>query len=270
MLKTFNVQETIEKEVVGFGNGSIVYTPKKWIGKKVLVVLEEKPLDIEGSAMELLKPYLSSVEGVFLYGSFARGEQTEESDVDIVVIADKKIPLKRKGRFDFLVEGREEFIEKLREDFHLFLYQMVSEAKPILNESLLDELKEVKVEADFEKTFEETLGAFKNTQMLLGVDKKRGRKYLTSNVCVYSLILRLRTLLLIQYFLKKQKFSNKKFKEMVKGHGFKGKTVNDFFEVYRAERDDRKTSVKILLSDAEKLFEVGKKEFLKTEELVKK
>jgi len=37
MLKTINVGESVEKEVVRFGNGSIVYTPKKWIGKKVIV-----------------------------------------------------------------------------------------------------------------------------------------------------------------------------------------------------------------------------------------
>ena len=35
MLKTVDVQESVEKEVVKFGNGSIVYTPKKWIGKKL-------------------------------------------------------------------------------------------------------------------------------------------------------------------------------------------------------------------------------------------
>src|SRR3989344_4814890 len=98
MLKTINVKEAIEKQVVGFGNGSIVYTPKKWIGEKVLVILEEKPMDIKGETMEMLKPHLESVEGVYLYGSFARNEQAEKSDIDILGIADKKIEMEKKDR----------------------------------------------------------------------------------------------------------------------------------------------------------------------------
>ncbi len=212
MLKTINVREEIEKEVVGFGNGSIVYTPKKWLGKKVLVILEEKPLDINGGVMEMLKPYLSSIEGVFLYGSFARGEQTKGSDVDILVISDKKIGLGKAGQFDFLTKTKEEFIEEMKKDPSLFLRQIVSEAKPIFNESLLRELMQVEIRPDFKEFFDSTLSAFKNTKELLEIDRKRGKKYADSTACIYSLILRLRGLFLIRLFAKNQEFSTKKFK----------------------------------------------------------
>lgn len=270
MLKTINVQESIEKEVVSFGNGSIVYTPKKWIGKKVLVVLEEKPLDIGGEAMQMLKPFLSHIEGVFLYGSFARHEQTEKSDIDILVISDKKISLQKRGKFDFLVKTREGFIEELKTDPHLFLHQIADEARPILNESLLGELKQVSVKPDFKKLFDDTLGAFRNTKQLLEIDKKSGKKYLTSAVCIYSMILRLRGLFLVQGFIKKEAFSGKKFKEMIKSHGFKEKTINNFLDIYRAERDNKKIIHGISLRETEKLFEAAKTEFLKTEAMVEK
>lgn len=270
MLKTISIKESVEKEVVKFGNGSIVYTPKKWIGKRVLVILEEKPLDIEGSVIEILKPYLSSVEGVFLYGSYARNEQTPESDIDILVISDEKINLKKKGNFDFLIKTKDKFVEELEKDPTLFLYQIIKEAKPIFNELLLEELEHIKTKPNFKEFFDGTLGAFKNIKNLMDVDKKRRKTYLNSTACIYSLILRLRGLFLIQCFVKKQTFSNKKFKELIKSHWFKEKTANHFLDIYRAERDDKKIPCKILLTDAEKLFEAAKIEFLKTEKMVKK
>jgi len=269
MLRTIDVREEVEKEVVGFGNGSIVYTPKRWIGQKVLVILEEKQLDIKGEVMEILKPHLGGVEGVFLFGSFARNEQTENSDVDILVISDEKINLRKKGRLDFLVKTRGEFIQGMKRDPCLFLHQIVNEAKPILNEPLLRELKQVGINPDFKEFFDSTLGAFKSTKELLDVGRKRGEKYLGSTACIYSLILRLRGLFLIQLFKKNQQFSTKKFIEFVKSRGFKEKTINDFLEIYRAERDNKKIIHKLLLVDAEKLFAAAKMEFLKTEKMVK-
>ncbi len=266
MLQTINVREAVQKEVVSFGNGSIVYTPKKWIGEHVLVILEEKPLDIKGEAMEAIKPYLGSVAGVFLFGSFARNEQTADSDIDILVIADRKIQLGKKGRLDFLVKTREQFEKEAHSDPSLFLHQIASEAKPILNGALLKQLKQVAVKPDFGKFFDDTLGAFKKTTQSL--ESQKGSEFLLSNASIYSLMLRLKSLFLIQCFKQGTAFSNKKFKEFIKKHGFSEKAVGELVEVYRAERDGKKTSTKILLADAEKLFAAAKQEFLKTEEMV--
>jgi len=268
MLRTVNVRDAVEKEVVPFGNGSIVYTPKKWIGERVLVILEEKPLDIKGEVMEILKPCLDSIEGVFLFGSFARNEQTSESDIDVLVIADKRLHLEKKDRFDFLVKTREEFEKEMKEDQTLFLHQTVSEAKPIINEVLLKELKQTTIQPDFERFFDDTLGAFKKTKESL--ESQKGSKFLLSNASVYSLMLRLKSLFLMQCYKQGAAFSNKRFQEFIKKHGFSEKTANEFMEVYRAERNEKKTSTKILLTDVEKLFEAAKKEFLKTEEMAKK
>lgn len=270
MLKTINVAEEVEKEVMPFGNGSIVYTPKKWIGKRVLVVLEEKPLDVKGEVMEILKPFFSSIQGVFLFGSFARKEETKNSDIDILIISDKKIGLKREGKFDFLVKSKEDFVKELKNDSTLFLHQILREAKPVFNGPLLQELRKEEIKPDFKEFFSSTLTAFKNVKELIEVDKKRNKKYLDSTAVIYSLILRLRGLYLIQCFKRKKEFSNKKFEELIKSYGFGGKIVANFFEVYRAERNEKKVIHSILLSEAEKLFEAAKIEFLRAEEMAKK
>lgn len=269
MIKSFNVQELVEKEVVPFGNGSIVYTPKKWIGRKVTVVLQEDPFDIKGETMETLKPYLGSIEGVFLFGSFARNEQIPESDIDVLVISSKKIVLKKSGRMDFLVRTKQEFLEELKKDKMLFLHQVLSEAKPVFNESLLIELKAAEGKLNFGVILEDTLGAFKSVQELLDASKKQGLEYLDSNAIVYSLILRLRGLVSAQCLEKKQAYSNKRLVAILKSYCFEEKTINNVLAIYRAERDNKKTNIRMSLAEAEKLFEAAKTEFVKTEILVK-
>lgn len=269
MIRSFNVQESVEKEVVPFGNGSIVYTPKKWIGKKVTILLQEKPFDIKGETMQALKPYLGAVEGAFLFGSFARNEQTAESDIDVLVISSKKIAIKKAGRICFLAKTKQEFLNGLKKDKTLFLHQIVNEAKPILNESLLSELKSAETKPEFKGLLEDTIGAFKSTKELLEANKKQNLEYLDSNACIYSLMLRMRGLLMAQCLAKKQVYSNKRSVAVLKEHGFKEKTINGFLAIYRAERDNKKINVKVPISDAEKLFEAAKREFIKTEELGK-
>ncbi|MCX6802593.1 MAG: DUF2080 family transposase-associated protein [Candidatus Diapherotrites archaeon] len=268
MLRTFDVEEAVEKEVVGFGNGSIVYTPKRWIGRTVSVVLEKKQQDIAGGAMELLKPHMADVMGVYLFGSHARGEESGESDIDILVVSGRKIGLKKTGNFDFLSIARKEFAEALEKDSSLFLHQALREAKPIFNEPLLAELREKEILPDFSEFLDSTLWAFKNTALLLGADRKKGLAALDSTACIYSLVLRLKSFFLIQCFVGKKDFSAKNFEKMLAGHGFEEKQISDFLAVYRAERDDKKEKLAIALEDAEKLFEAAKIEFIKTEALV--
>ncbi|MDD5163129.1 MAG: nucleotidyltransferase domain-containing protein [Candidatus ainarchaeum sp.] len=231
-------------------------------------VFEEKILELSRKTLQFLKPKLANIEGVFLFGSFARNEQKEKSDIDLLVIADKKIDLGKKEKFDFLIKTREQFEIEIRTDSTLFPRQVVSEAKPILNESLLDELKKVKPKPDFKEVFDSTLGAFKKTKELL--EMNHGTGLLESNVAIYSLILRLKTLFIIQCHKKSIAFSNKKFKELLEKYGFSEQKINALLEVWQAERDNKKTSQKILLADALKLFDAAKIEFLKTEALVKK
>lgn len=269
MLKSFNVQELVEKKVVPFGNGSIVYTPKKWVGKDVIVVLEEKPLDVRSDALEMLMPFLDKVEGVFLFGSFARNEQENDSDVDILVISSEKISLTKKGRFDFLAKTKVQFLKELKSDKLLFLRNILSEAKPLLNEALLEELRKAQEKPDYKALLDDTVGAFKHVKELLEASKRQGLEILDSNAIVYSLLLRIKGLVIAQCIQKNKPYSKKALFEALESQGFKRKEICCFLEIFKAERDGKKTNAKILLADAERLFEAAKLEFIKTEMLVK-
>ena len=268
MIRRIDVEDFVEKKVVGFGNGSIVYTPKKWIGKTVTVILERKTADVREEILKILKEKLPEIEGIFLFGSYARNEQTESSDIDVLVISDT-LKLKRQGNIDFLCTTKNRFVGDLKKDGTLFLWQIVQEAKPIFNERLLEELKGVKTRPNFSGFFDSTLSAFKKIKGFLREDKQNNEKYCTSTASIYSLVLRMKTLFLIQLYLRKQAFSNKKFSAFIETHSFSAEKTKKFLDVYRTERDNKKSSERVLLEDAEKLFEAAKEEFLKTEKMVK-
>ena len=137
MIRQYNVYDEIVKKVVPFGNGSIVYTPKKWVGQTVRIILEGEPLNIKESVMEQLNPFLERIKGVFLFGSFARNEQTKESDIDVLVIADKRFKLEKKGKFEFIVFDEGTLKKELKGNDPFYTYFMLQEAKPILNEEFL-------------------------------------------------------------------------------------------------------------------------------------
>lgn len=269
MLKSFAVQESVEKSVVAFGNGSIVYTPKKWIGKKVTVILEESSLDIKQQSLEILKPFFNLIQGVFLFGSHARNEQTADSDIDLLIISSKPFSLPKTDGFDFLIKTKEQFIYELKKDYTAFLPSILNESKPIFNESLLNELKKTKSNPDFSKFLDETLTAFKNIDLLLKADKKINSSKFDSFASVYSLTLRLKTLILIQCFLTDKPFSNKKLFELLETV-FSSKKAFEFLKVFNSEKNEKGKAylAEISVPEVEKLFELVKKEFLKTEAMI--
>ncbi|MBU1120618.1 DUF2080 family transposase-associated protein, partial [Candidatus Micrarchaeota archaeon] len=248
-------------EVVRFGNGSIVYTPKKWIGKKVLVILEERPLDVKGEVMEILKPHLESVKGVFLHGSFARNEQTSDSDVDVLVVSDKKFKLGKAERFDFTVIDEETLRKELKGSDPFYIYSVLKEAKPILNEELLKELREIKINKyDFKWLLEESESALKIAEEFLKLDKLQKRKKLDSIAIIYTMILRLRRLFLVKCLLKNKDYSNKEFRAFLNKKGLSKELVEDFYDIYRAERDERKTMKSVSIEESERLCQITNNE----------
>ncbi len=267
MIKRFDVFEEVVKEVAPFGNGSIVYTPKKWIGQTVRVILEKEPLNIKESTMKLLQPFLEQVKGVFLAGSFARGEQTPDSDIDIIVIAGKKFNLPKSGRFDFTVIEEETLRKELAGKDPLFVYSALQEAKPVLNEGLLKELREIKIDKrGFKWIIEESESALRVVEAFLRFDKLQKRTKLDSTAVVYSMILRLRGIFLIQCLSKNEKYSNKGFKSFLDKKGLPKELVGDFYEIYRAERDERRTKTTVSIKDAEKLYQITKDELKRMKE----
>lgn len=118
-LKKFRDDDLLISEKVG----NIVYLK---LNKEHPLYSELKSIVMKSSGIVMrLKEILSSIENIdvaFIYGSFARGEDTSTSDIDVMIIGDPKAPdvagnirnleTKFDREINFTLYTKEEFREK--------------------------------------------------------------------------------------------------------------------------------------------------------------
>ena len=242
------IQEQVRKRVVPFGNGSIVYTPKSWIGREVVVTLPQFSLKEE--IFDVLDPYLANVQVIYLYGSYARGENELDSDIDLLVISDKDFKVKRE-KYDITITSLEKLKDHIKKNPVYSL--VVKEAKTILNKSLLEELKKIELNK------KNLRGLLEETTSILEINKEIIATEQTDfSGVAYSLILRLRLVYMIECLLKNKAYTNKEFKKYAEKRG-----INDIVKlqnVYRKSRDNKKITEKIDGKSIETLWQVVKNE----------
>jgi predicted nucleotidyltransferase len=247
-------QEQIIRTAKPFGNGAHVFVPKEWIGEQI-VIIKPKKASLRERVLYVLDKYLDSIIGVYLYGSYARDEQTPESDIDLLVITDKKINIKSEG-FEILSIGEDKFGKAIKIQ-PILMYSILSEGKPIINSKLFESLKskyKIKI-SDFRDFFEDTKRIIKvNEEFLL--DEKS--LYLKSEAVIYSLVLRLRGLFLIKSLLKDKKYSNKSFVSWIKSE-LSEIDFDSIYSAYRLSKMDLPIKEKIKISDIRLLIEFLKK-----------
>ncbi|MBI2043496.1 nucleotidyltransferase domain-containing protein [Candidatus Pacearchaeota archaeon] len=187
--------EKLIKPIVRVGNSAGVLLPKGWLNGKAKVELVSRPTDIKKEILEILSPYLNDIKGVYLVGSYARGEETDESDIDVLVITDEINKKASYGKYN-LIFIPEKNVRTTLEKNILPLLPMLREAKPIINKELVNEYKKIKPNK-------------KNTKWILELTKSARKickegiklsKELNENVSdgvIYSIILGLRTTYII-------------------------------------------------------------------------
>lgn len=192
-------REQIVREVTPIGNGAHVFAPKKWMGEKVVILRTPKP-SLKKRILRILEPHLENILGVYLYGSYARGEQRQDSDIDILIISNKKLKIREKG-FEIITLQKNK-IRKAIKIAPVLIYSALIEAKPIINSELLDELKKdyAPKAQNFKEYIEETKNIIKINEELLDP---------------YSMILRLRGIYIIEGLFSGKTYSHMGFKEWV-------------------------------------------------------
>ncbi len=257
------IKEQLVKTVVKSGNGGAVWVPKNWLGQEVIVILPDKPkLDIKERIIHLLEPYLKDVIAVFIYGSYARHEETKESDIDVMVITKNKNISKEIKEPNLEVTSFElDNLKKAIEKHPVMYYQLVQEAEPLINAYVLDELKNIKVSNEnFKIYIDETKEHIESNEELIELDKL-DNKYVKSYSVLYSTMLRLRGMFILKCILNRNKFSNKSFQEWLMQSGITSQEFEQCYAAYRAVKNDKNTkNIKIEISVAEKLLNVLIKE----------
>jgi len=207
------MENELVRQAVKMGNSSGVYLPISWLNKKVRVVLE--PLDIKLDVFGILEEekILEKVKGIYLVGSWARGEESEESDIDILVIADKVNKKLKKGVYEILVIDEGE-IEKVLDEDAIPLIVMIREAKTILNEGLINKYRNTKLG---NRTLEKHLKYISSSIKRISLEIKESQDLGigVSDAGVYSLVLRLRTVYIIEKLLGNELWKNEEFIEEI-------------------------------------------------------
>ena len=212
-------REQIIREVTPIGNGAHIFAPKGWVGERV-VIIRTPESSLKKRILQILEPYLANILGVYLYGSYARGEQREDSDIDILVISNKRFKIKEKG-FEIIVLEKDEIKDDIK-IAPVLIHSALTEAKPIINSDLLNELKrDYKPRAqDFKEYIKETKNIIKINEELLSS---------------YSIILRLRSIYIIKALLSGEAYSYMGFKKWILKDAGNNKDIKENFDnIYHA------------------------------------
>ena len=258
----------IVKVVQQIGNGGHVYLPKELVGKKVAVSVVEKSIeDIRGEFMGMLHKELEHIKGIYLYGSYTRGEQTAESDIDVLVITDGKVKIKQKINEYDIVSATTSEIQNTLKNNAVLLLPILKEAKALLNCQLIEEYKHEILTKKNTKWYIETTKSSLNLAGRMIDDWDKGS---IANV-IYPLIMRLRGLYLIKSLVLAKSYSNKQLIDSISEAGITGAKVKEIYRMYREYRDSKHISANTLnKEDVVKLHNLTEKELKKVKLLWEK
>ena len=236
------------KKAVKAGNSSAVILPRAWLNQEVRVELIKKtPETILLDIINIARRYLDLKEilGIYLVGSYARREESKDSDIDILIISsdiDKEVI--KEGIYNILIVSVELLNQKLENN--LFpLGSMIKEAIPLINSSYLDSI-------EVEVTRKNVKWHIDTTKEKLELIKKilKTAKDKIDNRTVYTLILRLRTLCIIQNLINKRAYSKKDFIKLIT----KISGSNNAYDSYLLIKNNLKGANKTTKEEAEKLY----------------
>ena len=252
------------RNVARWGNGAGVLLPREWMGTRVKIILIDRTSDIKKEALSILEPYLEDILGIYLIGSYARNEQEQGSDIDIIAISKKTKKEITSGKYSISLITLES-AEKTLEKNPILILPRLNEAKAILNSSLLEELRNKTVSrSSFKDFIEECKRIIKINKGFITLDKKHGAEYIDSPEIIYSLVLRLRGIFLIKNMLEKKAYSKKEFLKWADKEINKDETEK-IYNIYKAIRDNKKIKARAKVETAEKLLGFLEKEAKKLE-----
>lgn len=202
------------KRIVRVGNTGGVLVPREWVDGTAEVRLVQEPSDVVSDILTILKPVLGDVRGVYLVGSHARGEASEWSDVDVLVVTARRRGRLRRGRYELLLVPEGDLRGDLEKNA-LPLLAMVREAKPIVNRELIEQYRRVGVSRrNLRWHLEVGKTGLEAVRAILEVD--RVTRSLVSDEVAYSIVLRLRSVYVVDCLMRNRRWTTKGLLKLVK------------------------------------------------------
>ena len=254
------------KKAIKAGNSSAVILPRSWLNKEVRVeIIKKSPEMILIDVINILKDYidLGSIIGIYLTGSYARGEENISSDIDILVLTnniDKEII--NEGIYNILIVSKELLKQKLIIDL-LPIGQMIKEARPLLNSDYLNSIKINVTKRNVQWYLDTTENKLKIIRKVLDIVKRKD-KYV-SDLVAYTLILRIRTLCIIESLIENRIYLKKDFIRLISI--ISGKT--NAYERYLIVKNNMEVENGITIEETEALYLYLKDQLVKVKKLLR-
>jgi len=247
------------KNTIRVGNSAGVLLPKEFLNTKVKIVLQ--PLNIEKDILDILmeEKILKNVLGCYLIGSYARKEQTIESDVDVLVITNKINKRIEKGKYDLICVSKEELERQLLENI-LPILPMIKEAKTIINDDLIGEyIDSPLTKKNIKWHIDTTKSAMRVVKEYIKLAEEMEEE--VSDAASYSLILRLRTLYIIDCLRKGKLWKKEEFLGLIKKIG--GSLIA--YERYLDSKNNNTKEYKLPIEEAKRLMDYINKKIKEVE-----
>jgi len=240
------MKQELIKKAFKLGNSAGVLLPIEWINKKVSVKLVEE--SISQDIFEILEKsnLLKNTIGIFLAGSYARGEETELSDIDVLILTDEINKQVKIGKYEIIFISQDKFEKSILKN--VYLASLINEAKAILNSSLLEIYKDKIGKVQINKNILEMESIIRINQKAIEIDEELGEKVLDETL--YSLILRLREIYLIGCLKNKKIPSNKEFLNLIRRVA-----SEESYNAYIRIKNDLKSKKVIPVEEAKSLIE---------------
>ncbi|MDP3766138.1 MAG: DUF2080 family transposase-associated protein [Nanoarchaeota archaeon] len=221
------------KLVQKFGNSGHIILPKEYVGKRIRFIAEPKTFeDIKSEILEILKPYLGNIMGVYLYGSYSRDEQTIDSDIDILVITNTKLKVIDQINDYSVVSITLKELENALNTNAVLILPIIKEAKTIINPILLEKYKEYTFTNSNIRLFVgSSIKALELNKKGLGLGFEVGS-------IIYSLMLRIRGLLMIKFELDNKLYSKSLLFNYLKNNGFLQSKIAELYKIYNQEKNN--------------------------------
>jgi len=206
--------ETITKQTREVGTSAGVLLPRSWLNKQVVVTLFEPSK--EKVAQDIIK-YLfehnlnEEVKGIYLFGSYSRGDFDFDSDIDILIITQNTNKIIKHNNYEILLVSESSFSKNLPNNLNYL--SILKEGRVIFNKELIEKYRIKKHKFNIKKSLPEIERVFKINKDALKMCKENNMNI--PDGIVYSMVLRLRELYLIKCLFSNKIYHKKDFLELV-------------------------------------------------------
>ena len=203
-------QTTITKKAREVGTSAGVLLPRSWLNRQVVVTL------FEPSREKILHEVMSCLldnglneeaKGIYLFGSYARGDYDTGSDIDVLVLTENVNKIINRENYEILLVSESSFSKNLPNSLNYL--SILKEAKVILNKGLIEKYRAKKRKPNAKGLLPEIWKVLRINKEAVETCKEHGMN--VPDGIAYSLVLRLRELYIIKYLLSGKAYHKEDF-----------------------------------------------------------